>query len=176
MVLKPDLQKVLPVIKKRFVKHADYAGQSIEAIFTNEQMNGVRKKSVSQPNSCMLINDGKGNFELRALPWEAQLAPVSGIVTTDYNHDGKTDILLTGNFFDVLPEIGRYDANDGLVLKGVGKGADGTPQFIAVKPVQSGFSVTGQVRKMHKARTSNGKELIILAKNKDKVQVFGITK
>ncbi|MFN8345738.1 MAG: VCBS repeat-containing protein [Spirosomataceae bacterium] len=176
MVLKPDLQKVLPVIKKRFVKHVDYAGQSIEAVFTNEQLNGVRKKSVSQPNSSMLLNDGKGNFELSALPWEAQLAPVFGISTTDYDHDGKLDILLTGNFFDVLPEIGRYDANDGLVLKGIGKGTDGKPQFAAVKPAQSGFSVSGQVRKMRKARTSNGKEMIILAKNKDKVQVFGFNK
>lgn len=172
MVLKPDLQKVLPVIKKRFVKHADYAGQSIEAVFTNEQLSGVQKRTASQPNSSLLINTGKGNFELRALPWEAQLAPIFGITTTDYDHDGKLDILLTGNFFDVLPELGRYDANDGLILKGTGKGSNGEPQFVAVKPAQSGFSVTGQVRRMRKARTSNRKELIILAKNKDKAQVF----
>jgi hypothetical protein len=176
MVLKPDLQKVLPVIKKRFVKHADYAGQPIEAVFTNEQLSGVQKRTASQPNSSLLINTGKGNFELRALPWEAQLAPIFGITTTDYDHDGKLDILLTGNFFDVLPELGRYDANDGLVLKGTGKGSNGEPQFVAVKPAQSGFSVTGQVRRMRKARTSNGRELIILAKNKDKTQVFELNK
>lgn len=174
MVLKPDLQKVLPIIKKRFVKHADYAGQSIEAVFTNEQMLGVQKRIASQPNTSLLINNGKWEFELQALPLEAQFSPIHGIVTTDYDHDGKLDILLTGNFFDVLPEIGRYDANDGLVLKGTGKNAQGQPQFVAIKPSQSGFLARGQVRRMRKARTANGKELIILAKNKDKAQVFGL--
>jgi enediyne biosynthesis protein E4 len=174
MVLKPDLQKVLPIIKKRFVKHADYAGQPIEAVFTNEQMAGVQKRSASQPNTSLLINNGKGEFEMQALPLEAQLSPIFGIVTTDYDRDGKMDILLTGNFFDVLPEIGRYDANDGLVLKGTGKDAQGHPKFVVVKPAQSGFKVQGQVRRMRKVKTANGKELIILAKNKDKAQVFGL--
>lgn len=172
MVLKPDLQKVLPIIKKRFVKHVDYAGQPIEAIFTNEQMTGVQKRVVSQPNTSLLINNGKGEFELQALPLEAQFSPIHGIVTTDYDQDGTLDILLTGNFFDVLPEIGRYDANDGLVLKGAGKNAQGRPQFVAIRPSQSGFSVRGQVRRMRKVHTANGKEVIILAKNKDKAQVF----
>lgn len=174
MVLKPDLQKVLPIIKKRFVKHVDYAGQPIEAVFTNEQMSGVQKRTASQPNTSLLINKGKGEFELQALPLEAQFSPIHGIVTTDYDQDGKLDILLTGNFFDVLPEIGRYDANDGLLLRGMGKNAQGHPQFAAIKPPQSGFLVGGQVRRMRKARTTHGKELIILAKNKDKAQVFGL--
>ena len=56
----------------------------------------------------------------------------------------------------------------------MGKNAQGHPQFAAIKPVKSGFLVGGQVRRMRKARTTNGKELIILAKNKDKAQVFGL--
>lgn len=95
-------------------------------------------------------------------------------MATDYNHDGQLDILLTGNFFDVLPEIGRYDGNRGLILKGIGKNQEGKPQFVALKPSQTGFSVSGQVRKMRKAKNANGQELIVLAKNKDKVQVFGV--
>ncbi len=174
MVLKPDLQKVLPVIKKRFVRHEEYGGKPIDAIFSREQMEGVQKRVVYQSNSSLLINNGKGAFTLQSLPLAAQYSPIFGIVTTDYDKDGKTDILLTGNFFDVLPEIGRYDANDGLVLRGLGKDKNGLPQFATVKPAQSGFLVKGQVRKMRKARSANGKELIILAKNKDKVQVVGL--
>jgi len=176
MVLKSDLQKVLPVIKKRFVKHADYAGQPFEEIFTSEQMQGAQTKSVNQPNSSLLLNDGKGNFELIPLPLEAQLSPIFGIVATDFDHDGKLDILLTGNFFDVLPEIGRYDGNTGLILKGLGKDTNGKPQFVALKPSQTGFSVKGQVRNMKKAKSINGKTLLLLAKNKDRVQVFDLLK
>lgn len=176
MVLKPDLQKVLPVIKKRFVRHEDYGGKPIDAIFSREQMEGVQKKVVYQANSSLLINNGKGEFSLKSLPMEAQFSPIFGIVATDYDKDGKTDLVLTGNFFDVLPEMGRYDSNDGLVLRGMGKDKTGHPQFITVKPAQSGFLVKGQVRKMRKARGANGKELILLAKNKDKVQVVELTK
>ena len=39
----------------------------IEAVFTNEQLSGVQKRTASQPNSSLLLNTGKGNFELRAL-------------------------------------------------------------------------------------------------------------
>ena len=173
MVLKPDLQKVLPVIKKRFVKHKDYAGRSIDELFSSEQRKGGLKKRVYQPNTCLLLNNTpKGStdwqFEIKILPLEAQLSPIFGIVATDYDHDGKLDLLLTGNFFDVLPEIGRYDANTGLLLKGNGKG-----DFSVVKPEQSGFLVSGQVRKMKKVSTKKGSQYVVLAKNGDKAQVFG---
>lgn len=174
MVLKSDLQKVLPVINKRFVKHVDYAGQPIDALFTSDQLEGVETKKAVQAASSLLLNDGKGNFTLVGLPLEAQLSPIFGIVATDYNHDGKTDLLLTGNFFDVLPEIGRYDANNGLLLQNTGKNASGQPTFVPVRPTQSGFAVRGQVRRMKNLRTAQGKNYIILAKNRDKVQVFGV--
>ncbi len=176
MVLKPDLQKVLPVIKKRFVRHEDYGGKTIDAIFSREQMDGVQKKVAYEANTSLLINDGKGGFTLQSLPLAAQFAPIFGIVATDYDKDGKVDILLTGNFFDVLPEMGRYDANDGLVLRGMGKDKTGQLQFETLKSAQSGFLVKGQVRKMQKARGATGKEYIILAKNKDKVQVVGLNR
>jgi enediyne biosynthesis protein E4 len=167
MVLKPDLQKVLPVIKKKFVKHADYAGKSIEELFTPEQMRGVVKKVVYNPNTSLLINNGGFNFELKPLPLEAQLSPIYGISTLDYNGDGQKDILLTGNFFDVLPELGRYDSSYGLVLRGQGSHA-----FEAVPPAQTGFRVSGQVRRMQVVRGSGDQRWLVLAKNNDKAQVM----
>ncbi|MEZ4901352.1 MAG: VCBS repeat-containing protein [Spirosomataceae bacterium] len=132
----------------------------------------MQKKTVNQPNSVLLLNNGKGDFELMPLPLEAQLSPIFGIVVIDHDHDGLLDILLTGNFFDVLPEIGRYDGNNGLILKGLGKDTNGKPQFVALASNQTGFEVKGQVRNMKKAKSINGKTLILLAKNKDKLQVF----
>jgi len=104
---------------------------------------------------------------LQALPLEAQYSPVFGIDTLDYNQDGNLDIFLTGNFFDVLPEIGRYDANYGLLLQGHGKG-----KFSAVKHPQTGLQVHGQVRKTKQIIGSANQPLIILAKNNDTLQVL----
>lgn len=167
MVLKPDLQKVLPVIKKKYVKHADYAGRSIDELFTPDQMQGVEKKVVYNPNTSLLINKGNFSFELKALPLEAQLAPIFAGTAVDYNQDGETDLLLAGNFYDVLPEIGRYDANRGLTLQREVGG-----QFGSVAPSRSGFIVTGQVRKMRLVRGANGRRMVVLAKNNDRTQLF----
>ncbi|MFD2520155.1 VCBS repeat-containing protein [Emticicia soli] len=176
MVLKAELQKALPMIKKRFIKYTDYANKPISDIFTAEQMkDGIRKKIVTTQTS-FLINDGKGNFSLKALPMQAQLSPIFAIETGDFNNDGILDIVLAGNFFDVLPEWGRFDASYGLLLQGKGKG-----EFEVISPNNSGFRTQGQVRKMYKVKTTihnpnTTEEMLVLAKNNDKAQIFSFKK
>ncbi len=167
LMQKPDLQKVIPSIKERFVYHKDYANKSVDEIFTSAQKEGMIEKSVVNPQTSFFINDGKGNFSIVPLPIEVQFSPVYGIETCDYDHDNQLDIILTGNFFDVLPEIGRYDSNHGIVLRGKGHG-----KFDVLKPQDTGFFSTGQVRRMKFLKGAK-KNMLILAKNNDKVQVIG---
>jgi hypothetical protein len=139
----------------------------VAEIFSPEQMKGIVEKTVYNPATSFLINEGNSNFKLESLPVEAQFSPIHGIEMLDYDQDGKEDILLTGNFFDVVPEIGRYDANYGLLLKSIGKG-----KFSVVFPKESGFFVKGQVRHARKLKGANNQEFIVLAKNNDKAQIF----
>ncbi|GAB4001082.1 VCBS repeat-containing protein [Spirosoma daeguense] len=171
MVQKPDLQKRIPSIKTKYIKHVDYAKASFEDIFSAQQREGMTVKTVQTAETSILLNDGKGNFKIEALPIQAQTSPIHAILTGDYNRDGKTDILLTGNFFDVLSEVGRYDANYGLLLLGNGKG-----RFAGTKPEQTGFFVRGQVRRMQAVRGANGSQFIVLAKNNDRAQLFTVSK
>ena len=168
MLLKTDLQRAIPSIKTKFIKYIDYAGKTIEEIFTEEQLKGATLKEAKTLQSCFLINDGKGNFTSKSLPKEVQFSTLNAIEVFDYNLDGKLDIALAGNFYDVLPEWGRYDANPGLILKGLGKGA-----FKLLKPAETGFKTNGQVRKMFLAKTK-GKPWLILAKNNAAAQVFSV--
>lgn len=167
MVLKAELQKQMPGIKKKFIKFDDYAGKRIDQILDEEQIKGALRREVFTGVTAVLINKS-GTFTFQPLPAEAQLSPINGVVFTDYDGDGKTDLLLAGNFFDVLPEIGRYDASYGLVLRNRGKNTDGTTRYEVITASQSGFFVRGQVRQM--ARLRQGQ--IIIAKNNDRVQVF----
>ncbi|MDO1444789.1 VCBS repeat-containing protein [Rhodocytophaga aerolata] len=171
MVLKADLQKRLPMVKKKFVKFSDYAGKGIKEVFTTEELQGATIKTVNNPHTSILVNKGNATFDLQPLPVEAQFSPVYGIQALDYNEDGITDLLLTGNFYEVLPEIGRYDANYGLILKGTGQG-----KFEAVLSKDSGFFVKGQVRAIREIRGANNQQLLILAKNNDSVQVYAYKK
>jgi enediyne biosynthesis protein E4 len=165
MMQRNDLVKRLPKLKDKFLKHEKYATADYETIFSEEERNGQIKKEAKEQRTMLAINDGKGGFILKPLPMEAQLSPIFGIVTGDYDNNGKTDLILTGNFFDVLPELARYDGNYGLVLSGDDKG-----NFKTIK--NTGFFTKGQVRKMATAKGPNGKEFYVLAKNNDKAQVF----
>ncbi|GAB3733253.1 VCBS repeat-containing protein [Spirosoma lituiforme] len=176
VVQKPDLQKRIPSIKTKYIKHTDYAKATFEDIFSAQQREGMTVRTAQMGETSILINDGKGNFTIEALPIQAQTSPIQAILTGDYNHDGKTDILLTGNFFDVLTEVGRYDANYGLLLLGNGKSGDGKLRFTGTKPEQTGFFVRGQIRRMLPIRSANGSQFIVLAKNNDRAQVFSISK
>lgn len=167
MVLKGELQRALPMIKKNFIKYKDFANKSVEDLFTKEQMANSLLKKVETTETSFLINDGKGNFTLQALPYQVQFAPIKAIETGDFNQDGILDVLLAGNFFDSLPEWGRFDANYGLMLRGLGKG-----KFAVVMSKESGFLTKGQVRKLSSVKGPKNSLKILLAKNNAAAQVF----
>ncbi|MFD2932437.1 VCBS repeat-containing protein [Spirosoma flavum] len=168
MVLKQDLQKAMPSIKKKYVKYSDYAGKKINDILDEDQLKQAIVKQAFMGTTAILLNDGKGNLIFQPLPAEAQFSPVCGALFADYDRDGRTDLILTGNFLDVLPEVGRYDASYGVVLRNKGKAPNGTIAYEAINPAVSGFFVRGQVR--HIARLAQGQ--IVLAKNNDRAQIF----
>ncbi|WP_266202659.1 VCBS repeat-containing protein [Pontibacter kalidii] len=169
MVLKQDLQRQVPSIKRRFIKHQDYAGKQLQEMLPEEELKAAVVRKVVNPNSSFLINQGNSTFSLEALPVEVQFSPIHAIETVDYNQDGQLDILLAGNFYDVLPEIGQYDANYGLLLEGRGNG-----RFEVRKPKDTGFFTKGQVRRMRQVAGANGQVYFLLAKNNAPLQVFGL--
>ncbi|GAA4417660.1 VCBS repeat-containing protein [Nibrella viscosa] len=166
MVLKQDLQKTMPAIKKKYIKYADYSGKKLKDLVDENALNKAVVRQVFTAESAILINNGKGQLTFSPLPAEVQFSPVCGIELLDYDGDGRTDLLLAGNFYDVLPELGRYDASYGLLLRGTG--SRGTPSFEVVPSTTSGLMIRGQVR--HLKRLAQGQ--LIIAKNNDRVQVL----
>jgi hypothetical protein len=92
-------------------------------------------------------NDGAGKFTLTALPWQAQISVLNGMAVDDFDDDGKLDVLINGNDYGTDPTVGRYDALNGLLLKGDGKGGF-TPQTI----IQSGIFIPGNGKALVKLR------------------------
>ena len=105
-----------------------------------------------------------------ALPDEAQLAPVYGILPTDVDGDGHVDLLLAGNFDGFRPEIGRMAASYGLLLRGDGKGG-----FTPSRAPESGFFVSGQARDIARLRTAVG-EAYVVTRNNDAPMFFRSTR
>ena len=107
---------------------------------------------------------------MEALPLEAQVSPVFGIVIEDLDHDNNVDLFLTGNFYGLEPEVGRQDANHGIVLRGDGKG-----KFANVSSGETGLYIRGEVRDA-KVLSVSGKRSVLIARNNASVQIFGINK
>jgi hypothetical protein len=116
----------------------------------------------------ILINDGKGKFEYRRLPVEAQLSVQYAVDVFDFDKDGNVDILLGGNLYKVKPEAGRYDASYGVFLKGDGKGNFKTAPFN-----DSGFFVDGEVRDFCRVKVGD-QWVMLVARNNDSLLFYKI--
>ena len=165
LALRDELTNALPYLKPRYPKYSDYAGQTVEQIFGGALNDAVLKQAETFATALALSNRD-GSYTLVALPSAAQIAPVYGILAGDFDHDGKTDLLLAGNFGDVPPEIGSMMASYGLLLRGDGRGG-----FTPLGADQSGFVVPGESRDIQRLRTRRG-DLYIVARNDDRPLFF----
>jgi hypothetical protein len=166
LVLRDDLIKTLPYLKSRYLNYKDYAHQTVNDIFSSEDLSGAALKKAHIFATVMARNDGNGSFTLVPLPVAAQLTPIYGILVDDYDRDGALDLLMAGNFDGVKPEIGRMHAGYGLFLRGDGKGV-----FSPQRTTESGFFVPGQARDIQRVRTRQG-DLYIVTRNNDHPLVF----
>ncbi len=167
LTLRNDLVKQVPSLKKKYLRYDAYQGQTVEDLFTPEQLRNTVRWEVRTTESVALINQGDGRFTVQPLPAEAQFSPIHSILADDLDQDGHVDLLLGGNFYRSKPEIGIYDASYGLMLRG-----DGTGRFAVVK--QSGFFVRGEVRDMVSLRTEKN-HLVLVARNNAPMQLFEIS-
>ena len=101
---KMDLISQLPHLRKQALKYEDFAKQTYETLFPAS----VRSKAIGYQtntlNSSILWNN-QGQYQLEALPFEAQISPVYAIVADDFTNDGIIDIWLGGNFYGLKPQF-----------------------------------------------------------------------
>jgi hypothetical protein len=162
-----ELIAALPYLKARYPRYADYAGQTVKDIFSPADLGlGATFKQAHTFATALARNNGDGSFTLVPLARAAQLAPVYAMLAQDLDGDGKTDLLLAGNFDGVQPEIGRMSASYGMMLRGDGKG-----RFEPVPVGRSGFFVPGQARDIARVRTRRG-DLYVVTRNNDRPLLF----
>jgi hypothetical protein len=139
-VSRDELNEQIYPMRRRFSSYKMYADATINDIFPGGELAKAVKLTVNNNKTTLFINTN-GKFKISELPVEAQFAPVTQIITGDFDHDGQTDFLLLGNHADNRLKIGSIDANYGCLLKGNGKGG-----FTYVNQSQAGLSVTGDVK------------------------------
>ncbi|MGZ8556708.1 MAG: VCBS repeat-containing protein [Chitinophagaceae bacterium] len=137
-----------PMIAKKFPTYLSFAESDLKGILGQDIENALHYQ-VHLFSSVSFVND-KGKFTIKKLPVEAQLSTVNGIIIKDFDGDGKKDILIAGNKFDVEVETTPADASPGVFLKGLGNG-----NFKSTKPLESGFFVPYNVKDIQLLKMKN---------------------
>lgn len=161
-----ELVKQIPSLKKKFVKHEDFAGKTISQILGAELLGKSKRLEVTLFSSISLENTGNFNFNLKKLPKEAQFTPIYSILSTDINGDNLPDLIIGGNNVDTAPYFGTYDAGRGLIFLGKGDAS-----FSPLSAEKSGLNISGQIRDIKKLNLQRTMHLII-GLNDDKALLY----
>ncbi|HEY6900747.1 MAG TPA: FG-GAP-like repeat-containing protein, partial [Puia sp.] len=161
---KHELEKQIPSLKKNYLYAENFAKASLEDLFSRDKLDKADLFTANYFSNALLINQGNGRFEVKALPWEAQLSPFRDAMIVDADHDSLPDVLLVGNYYDNNIQMGRYDADFGTLLFGR-DGADPKPTPL------NGLTIKGQVRHSKNIKIA-GKDACLLIKNNDSAQVI----
>jgi len=166
-----DMVKQIIGMRSKFQNYKSYATTTIDQLFTPEQSNGSLRLNANNFNSSFCRNDGDGKFTLVALPLKAQLSALNGMVTDDFDGDGNLDVVINTNDYGTDVSLGRYDALNGLMLKGDGRG-----NFIAQSIMESGIYIPGNGKALIKLKGKNNKYLLAATQNRGPLAVFQLKK
>ncbi|MXV51818.1 RNA-binding protein [Pedobacter sp. HMF7647] len=162
-----DMLKEMISMKKKFTNYKSYAIATMDEVVPAAQREGALRLSSNTSQSCYLRNEGNGKFTMIPLPNLAQISAINGMVVDDFDGDGNLDVVINGNDYGTEVGIGRYDALNGLMLKGDGKG-DFIPQSI----LQSGLYIPGDGKALVKFQTASGNYLMAASQNRGALKMF----
>jgi ASPIC and UnbV/FG-GAP-like repeat len=166
-----DVISQMPFLKKRFLTYKKFGEATFDQLFTPEELETSIKYSANNLKSSFIRNNGNGTFTMEPLPDMAQYSAINGMITDDFDGDGNLDICMNTNDYGTVPSYGRYDALNGLILKGDGKG-----KFTPLSILQSGIFIPENGKALVKLRSSDGKYLIAASQNKGALKVFQLNK
>ena len=162
-----DIARQFPGIRIRFATYKPFALATMEDVLTPDQQNGALRLQATMLESCYLRNDGSGKFALVPLPREAQVSVINGMVVDDFDGDGNLDVLMNGNDYGTEVATGRYDALNGLLLKGDGKG-----NFIPRSIRESGIYIPHNGKALVKLMSASGDYLVAASQHQDVLKLY----
>ena len=125
----------------------------------------IKPYTAEKLSSVICYGDGKGNFDIVDLPPDLQLAPIFSF--QELNTPGNQDqYLCGGNFFDVIPYEGRYDAQPLTVFNREAK-------YVHQSNL---INLNAQVRDIKWLRTASDRNIVVVATNNDRLRFYGFKK
>ncbi|HEY8971660.1 MAG TPA: VCBS repeat-containing protein, partial [Puia sp.] len=162
-----DLLKQMNSLRKKFPDYKSFAVATMDQVIPSEQRQGATILEANNFQSCLFRNEGNGRFVMEPLPAQAQFSVLNGMVAVDADMDGNLDLVINGNDYGTEVSTGRYDALNGLFLKGDGKG-----HFVPATILQSGIYIPGNGKSLVKLRSAGGGWLLAAGQNRGLLKLF----
>lgn len=162
-----DMVKQVLGTRRDFQNYKTYATATMDKILPQEKRSGAVTLFANYMASVFLKNEGNGRFTVQPLPSIAQMSAINGMVADDFDGDGNLDVAISANDFGTDPTVGRYDALNGLVLRGDGKGG-----FTPLSSLQSGLFINGNGKGLARIRSADRRYLLVASQNKGPLKMY----
>jgi hypothetical protein len=156
---KDELERRMPVLRKAYLNYSEVAGKTVQYMLY-DLFEGNTELKAEELGSCYFLNDGKGGFTKKVLPADLQLAPIFSFEQLNNKQTSGNLYLMGGNFFDVIPYEGRYDAQPLALFNGNKNGIQYIPQ-----PGLIGEN--GQVRDIKWMHTAKYGDVLVVVRNNE---------
>lgn len=143
-----DLGGRLPAVLRRFPKNDDFARANLVQVLGKDAVDAATRYEADNFSSGVFLSRPDGTYRFEPFPPAAQMAPLLGIVATDFDGDGLVDLAAVQNTDIAAP---RFHGGVGVFLKGTANGS-----FDVLAPTESGIHVTG-----------NGRALVVVDPDND---------
>ena len=169
--LKDDYGSQLNSSKKKFLTYNSFANANLSQLLSMYENKKPLQLHAANFKSSFIRNDGNGKFTMQPLPLQAQLSVLNGIAVEDFDGDGNLDVVINGNDYGTEVSIGRYDALNGLFLKGDGKG-----NFTPLSILQSGIYIPGNAKALAMLKNTNNKCMLVASQNRGTLKILQLKK
>lgn len=163
---KDEVERSLPLLKKHYLKYADYAGVVMKDVFYG-WIDTIKPLLAERLGSAVFSGDGRGGFALKDFPADLQLSPILSFQKI-YSEGNKNIYISGGNFFDVIPYEGKNDAQALAVFSIDGNSITITPPLLT--PI-----IQGQVRDLEWLKLKQG-NMLVVGINNDSLRFMKLNK
>ncbi len=136
-----ELGAEIATVLRRFRRNDTYARTSLPELLGAEALAEAHRAVATEFRSGVFLSQPNRTFRFVPLPRIAQIAPLQGLATGDFNGDGHADLYAVQNAFAINPGLGRFDGGISQLFNG-----DGHGNFTAVPPIDSGLVVPGDAK------------------------------
>ena len=136
-----DLGAAVPSVLKRYPRWDQYERATLGEILGEDKLAKADRFAATEFRSGVLLSQRNGTYHFAPLPRIAQISPLQGLVTGDFDGDDHADIYTVQNSYAPITPVGRFDGGLSQLLLG-----DGHGHFSPVTPRQSGLVVAADAK------------------------------